>query len=167
MSYLKLMKLMYLAEKNFILQYGERLTGDTFFCMPKGPVLSSTYELFSGGNEYWNSWISNCGNYELEFKQQDNVALDDPLSTFEALSPAVLAVLNEVFNQYGHMNRWDLVALTHGPTCPEWHDPHGSSIPISLRELLSANGKSSEETQDILNKIAEFDELQQLAAPLQ
>ena len=65
MSSLKLMKMMYIAEKQFLLQYGERLTGDKMVSMPYGPVLSATYDCFMGDREYWDSWIINPGNYDL------------------------------------------------------------------------------------------------------
>lgn len=46
MSYLKLMKLMYLAEKDSLLRNEEFLTGSKLVSMPRGPVLSSVYDLF-------------------------------------------------------------------------------------------------------------------------
>ena len=90
MSYLKLMKLMYLAEKQFLLQHGERLTGDKMVSM----------------------------------------------------------------------NRWQLVRLLHDSGfCPEWEDPQGSSYPIQSRSLLMKNGKTKEETDAILKRLEEVDDL--------
>lgn len=167
MFYLKLMKLMYLAEKASLLNYGERLTGDTPVCMPQGPVLSSTYDLIRRGNEYWNHWIGNYGNYEREFKQSlHTVNPSDPLDTFDELSPSDILLLDEVFNSFGHKNRWDLVNYTHSSACPEWHDPHGSSLPISIREMLLANGKTDREANLILENLAEVDDLQKVTASL-
>lgn len=36
------------------------------------------------------------------------------------------------------MGRWDLVQFTH--RLPEWKDPQGSSVPISIHELLRGAG---------------------------
>ena len=47
MSTLKLMQLMYLAERSFLLEHGERLTGDTMVSMPKGPALSAVCDCFT------------------------------------------------------------------------------------------------------------------------
>ncbi len=70
MSYLKLMKLMYLAEKDSLLRNEEFLTGSKLVSMPRGPVLSSVYDLFFGGNEYWDQWIYNSGHYNLSVCQK-------------------------------------------------------------------------------------------------
>ncbi|HTH08426.1 MAG TPA: Panacea domain-containing protein, partial [Acidovorax sp.] len=43
LSVLKLMKLMYLAERRSLKKYGDTITGDAFVSMPHGPVLSMTY----------------------------------------------------------------------------------------------------------------------------
>ena len=93
MSSLKLMKMMYIAEKQFLLQYGERLTGDKMVSMPYGPVLSATYDCFMGDREYWDSWIINPGNYDLALNSSVKVDPADPLDTFDELSVAEKTVL--------------------------------------------------------------------------
>ena len=164
MSYLKLMKLMYLAEKQFLLDHGERLTGDKMVSMPKGPVLSAVYDCFIGGQEpYWNSWIKNPGDYDLSLRSdiRNRVNEDDPLDTFDELSLADQSVLDKVYSEYGRMNRWELVELLHNPVyCPEWEDPQGSSYPIPPSSLLMKNGKTKAEADAILQKLAEEDDLQ-------
>lgn len=45
-KYIKLMKLMYLAEREFLLSHGSRLTGDELYSLPYGPVLSNTLDKF-------------------------------------------------------------------------------------------------------------------------
>ena len=160
MSYLKLMKLMYLAEKQFLLQHGERLTGDKMVSMPRGPVLSSVYDCFCGGNEYWDYWINNPGQYNLVLNKSIVVDQRNPLDTFDELSVAEQGVLDSVFETYGQMNRWQLVRLLHDSGfCPEWEDPQGSSYPIQIRSLLMKNGKTKEETDAILKRLEEVDDL--------
>ena len=44
--------------------------------------------------------------------------------------------------------------------CPEWENPQGSSYPIHIKSLLMKNGKTKEETDAILEKIREEDDLQ-------
>jgi uncharacterized phage-associated protein len=43
MSYMQLLKLMYLADRNAILAYGRPTTYDWYVSMDHGPVLSQTY----------------------------------------------------------------------------------------------------------------------------
>lgn len=45
---LKLMKLMYLAERLSFQQYGEGIVGDRLVSMPHGPVMSLTYSHMQG-----------------------------------------------------------------------------------------------------------------------
>ncbi len=159
MSYLKLMKLMYLAEKECLLRYGEFLTGDRTLSMPHGPVLSSVYTMFCDGGEYWNNWIYNSGDYNLSLRPR-NIKDDDPLDTFDELSCADQEILDEVFSRYGHLNRWKLVKMLHDPEfCPEWEDPQGSAYSIDAKDILLKNGKSVEETQAIIDKLKEVDDL--------
>jgi uncharacterized phage-associated protein len=51
MSHLKLMKLLYLAEREALRSLGLHLTGDHLVSMPHGPVLSMTLNLMDGNIE--------------------------------------------------------------------------------------------------------------------
>jgi hypothetical protein len=51
---------------------------------------------------------------------------------------------------YGYQNRWALMRSAHA--LPEWHDPHGSSLPIlfiTAADILSAGGLSPQEVEAI------------------
>lgn len=145
MSYMKLLKLMYLADRKALLAYGRPITYDRFVSMDHGPVLSQTYNLMVAEESpdqapsYWRSVISGPTNYELSLR------VTDP--PHDQLSPAQERVLDDVFHEFGAMSRWELVALVH--TLPEWRDPHGSSIPISVRDLLSAGGLDDDVVDEI------------------
>ena len=56
---LKLMKLMYLAERESFARFGEGLTGDALVSMPYGPVLSMTLDFINGGHDSVpNGWAT-------------------------------------------------------------------------------------------------------------
>lgn len=160
MSYLKLMKLMYLSERDFLVRYGESLTGDRLVSMKHGPVLSETYDLFKLGEQSpeWNEWIAGESNFELSFKKMNEVDKSDPLDLFDCLSRAEVEIFDEVFEKYGHLDRWQLRDLTHTKECcPEWSDPNGSVIPISTESLLMAHGKTEEESEKIIKHLREME----------
>lgn len=160
MSSHKLMNLMYLAEKRFLLEYGERLTGDTMVSMPLGPVLSGVCDCFMGGHEYWCAWVKNPGNYNLALDDTIKVNREDPLDTFDELTLADQKTLDAVCTEFGSMNRWQLGRLLRDPGfCPEWEDPQGSSSPISPAAMLMKNGKTKAEVDAIMLKLAEEDDL--------
>ncbi len=126
--------------------------------MPYGPVLSSVYDCFLGGNPYWDKWINNPGKYDLAINDSIVVKSDDPLDTFDELSKADQDILDSVFECLEKKARWEAVELTQNPDfCPEWVDPHGSSYPIHCRDLLIKNGKTDDEADAILQRIEEVD----------
>lgn len=156
MSTFKLMQLMYLAERAFLLEYGERLTGDTMVSMPKGPALSAVCDCFTGGHGYWDAWIKNPGNDHLALDGHIKVNEADPLDTFDELSLADQKTLDAVCSEFGSMTRRQLAKLLRDPVfCPEWEDPQGTSCPIPPSALLRKNGKTKAEVDAILLKLAE------------
>ena len=160
MSSLKLMNLMYLAEKQFLLEYGERLTEDAMVSTPKGPVLSGVCDCFMGGHEYWCSWVKNPGNYNLALDDTIKVNQADPLDTFDELSLADQKTLDAVYAESGSMNPWELGRLLRDPGfCPECEDPLGSPSPIPPAAMLMKNGKTKAEVDAIMLQFAEEDDL--------
>jgi uncharacterized phage-associated protein len=140
MSHLKLIKLLYLAERASLVGLGRPLTFDSYASLPHGPVLSATLdrintaEAYRGG--YWDRHITPKTNNEVALRDLVDVPSDQ-------LSPAEEALIDEVFARYGHMGRWDLVERTH--ELPEWTDPLGSSIPIRTADILRSEGFSDDE----------------------
>jgi uncharacterized phage-associated protein len=139
MSYMKLIKLLYLVDREALLRWGRPVTGDSYVSMSKGPVLSRTLDLATdepapGEHSIWAEHISEPEHYE--------VRLVKPAATDE-LSEAEVALIEEIFGQHGKKNRWQLVDLVH--QLPEWEDPHGGAIPISYRDILRAGKKTEME----------------------
>lgn len=167
MPYLKLMKMIYLAEKQFVLQYDEQLTGDQVVSSPQGPMLSSMYECVFGGNDYWNNWINNPGQHALMFNGAIAVDRNMPLNTFDELTEAELSCIDSVFEKYGQMDQAKLVELSKNPRfCPECEDTWDSLYPIAYRSMLMKNGKTEEQADAILERVKEVDDVYALALKL-
>ncbi len=49
MSYMKLIKLLYFADREALLRWGSPITADTFYSMDRGPVLSRVHDLVTEG----------------------------------------------------------------------------------------------------------------------
>lgn len=154
MSYMKLVKLLYLADREALLRWGRPISTDRYVSMDRGPVLSRVLDLATDGGDpgtpsVWASSITEPSNYEVELKAD---AGDEELSESE------IQLLDEVFAQHGRKSRWDLVELTH--RLPEWIDPQGSAIAITYRDILKAGGKSDLEISAVeaeLEDLAETD----------
>lgn len=164
MSHLKLIKLMYLAERQALADYGFLLTGDQFVAMPLGPVLSLTLNFINGDIESkddgWEAWISDRANHEVGLRDRPvgQAGLDE-------LSAGELDILNRVWGEFGHMNQWQISAHTHDH-CPEWTDPEGSSRPIPLQTIFEALGKNQDEAQQLAAHIMEQDHIERVFAAL-
>lgn len=154
---LKLMKLMYLAERESLRKYGEPITGDKLVSMPHGPVLSMTYEHMNGAlrsvQRGWSSWIDDRAGHDLALR--DPSMIRSPEEDLLELSDDDLEVLDGVWAKFGHMGKFDLVEYTHSEACPEWVDPQGSSAAIPLERLFSALGFSSEGINSAVSHLKE------------
>jgi len=137
LPHLKLMKLMYLSDREAVRLHGLPISGDRLVSMPHGPVLSMTLNLMDGDTESrpggWEEWISDKENHEL--------SLRNPFvaNTLDELSAAEITVLESIWRQFGGMDKWEIRDWTH-KHCQEWQDPQGSSRPISYRSLAHAVG---------------------------
>ncbi|MEK6711852.1 MAG: Panacea domain-containing protein [Nitrospinota bacterium] len=145
LKYLTLIKLLYLADRRSLVETGYPITGDRFVSMDKGPVLSIVKDLITWEPDEettpWHEYIVRQGLYDVSLKIQ-NPNLDE-LSKYE------IQILEEIDEEFGGMNRWDLVALTH--ELPEWEDPKGSSVEIDPADILRAENKSPDEIRRIGN----------------
>lgn len=145
MSHLKLMKLLYIAEREALLQWRRPITFDCYVSMPQGPVLSQTLNVINGesdDNGPWGKFISSPENHEVTL-------IEDPGTG--SLSEAEERLIRDVFSRYGSMSRWEIRDLTHD--FPEWQDPKGSSIPIDIKDILRGAGKTEIEIESIVDEI--------------
>lgn len=160
MTYLKLLKLMYIIDRTAFLAWGRLVTYDSYFSMPKGPVPSITYnriqqEIWPDDVEtLWDEHINRSGKWRLE--PSDNVP------NAGCLSDAEIELVGEVHAKFGSMHRMDLVKYTH--KFPEWQNPHGSSYPIPLRDILEKNDTPSDEADAILDELDTLAQMEALIA---
>lgn len=151
---LKLMKLMYLAERLSYERFGFPIIGDSLVSMPNGPVLSRTLDLINFGSTdaqgWWDKLISEKSGRDMSLKDGVELSVDD----LRELSESDIEVLDSVWQQFGRMSALTLREYTHDPeNCPEWVDPDGSSVPIKLDTLLSKLGYADPDVEKIVGNI--------------
>ena len=163
MAHLKLMKLLYLADRRSMDVYGFPISGDRVVAMPHGPVLSMTLNLIDGDVEScedgWESWISDKANHQVALKRTPSPELLDELSV------ADLGALDAVWNEFGHMTQWAIRDYTHDH-CPEWKDPNGSSVAIPFEDIFGALGKTPAVASELGARIEAERSLDKLFASL-
>jgi uncharacterized phage-associated protein len=135
---LKLVKLVYLADRLFMKKYDCPILNDHLVSMPHGPVNSMTYSYIDGcedGRENWDAFISDRANHIVALANP-SITKDD----LDELSKAELRVLSAVATEFKHKDGYWMRNYTH-QYCPEWEDPHGSSAPIPYERVLKYLGK--------------------------
>jgi uncharacterized phage-associated protein len=142
---MKIIKLMYLADKYHLTRYGRSVTHDIYYAMPKGPV-----------GVFLKSFLDNvtrtsCDEHEDSIfttfvqKERDktykakNINPDYP---FKMLSETDIEALDFVIKHYGDMSPEDLSDYSH--KYPEWlkyedefSDGKEKGLKIDIEELFS------------------------------
>lgn len=145
LNVMKILKLLYIADRESLRKAGYPLTGDVPHAMPHGPVLSQIYDLMKTEAEWADMTSDREETRWCEFfaREQHDVRLlnnpgDDELSEHDK------AVLREVCSTYGEWDPFALSEYTHD--FPEWrnNEAGSSSRPIPLRDLLDAVGRFEE-----------------------
>ena len=137
---LKLMKLLYLSDRESITRYGVPISFDYAYSMHQGPMLSQALDFVDGfiqdasDRAKWDEWIGSRDNHRVSLNRK--FVHDD----LDELSDANLDVLATVWKQFGHFDEWQLVKYTH-ENCPEHKEtPKGQRNPLSDSEILAAVG---------------------------
>ncbi len=146
-NHMKLIKLLYIAERRALLRWGRPITFDWYVSMPHGPVLSATLDKINepvdpNRSSYWHRYITERRNHEVKLKNTSEIPNDQ-------LSPAEEALLDEVYAEFGRMSQWELRDYSH--TLPEWQDPEGSRLPIRVEDILRGEGMTEEDIRELLD----------------
>lgn len=145
MSYMKLIKLLYIVDREALANWGRPVSTDNYVSMKRGPVLSRVLDLINEGRDPkkssspWHDLISAPQGYDVTL-----VATDPP---DDELSAAEARLIGEVQRQHRLRNEWQMVEFVHQFT--EWQDPGSTSNPIYYRDILKAVGRTPEETEQI------------------
>ena len=148
MNFLRLLKLLYIIDREALRRWDWPVTFDNYYSMEHGPVLSCTYNLIKEDAspsqlKYWKQFIS---------ERQDNDISMLKAPPPDDLSEAESDLAKEVSDKHKHLDEWDLRDLTH--TFEEWNDPGDSRLPIQLSDILRAVGKTDKESKEILEELA-------------
>lgn len=157
---LKLMKLLYLADRESLNRFGHPISFDVLGSMNQGPVLSGALDLIHGeawpSADGWAKWISDENNYEVSVRENPN------RERLTELSDADLAVMESVWQTFGHMDRWQIRDYTH-QNCREWEFPDGGFTRIDYRDILAALGKG-EHADELVDDLRKATSLQRILA---
>lgn len=133
MNYMRLIKILYIAERESLKETGRPIIGGRIVALERGPVLESLLKLIRGehlDSPKWSEFIHK-ENYHLEMVKDPGVG---------KLSRYVVEKLEEIAQRHENDDEWAMVRVTH--SLPEWvkNDPGSSSKVIPLVDVFEAVG---------------------------
>lgn len=140
MNYMRLLKLLYIADRESLRETGYPITGDRVCAMDQGPVLSNTYNLIKSDpgcsdekSEYWDKYFERR-HYRIILK-------DDP--GIGKLCKYEIDKLKEISAKFIEYDEWALVDYTHDfEEYKKNKPPKGSSKGIALSHIIEAIGQN-------------------------
>jgi uncharacterized phage-associated protein len=153
MSRMRLLKLLYIADRELLAETLRPITGDHAIAMDHGPVLSHTYDLIKRkhvDSPLWDRFIAQQGPQDIAFTDDPGVG---------QLSQNEIGKLTDVAERFRNSNDYDIALVTHQfaefiknePAPPEKRKP------IPLDDLLQALNLSSYKQQLQDNERAELE----------
>ena len=133
MSRMRILKLLYIADRELLAETGRTLTGDRAVAMNYGPVLSRTYNLIRGArhsHEDWNRFIQSHG--------REVVLKGDPGQS--ELTKREADKLYELFERFRSISTSGISADTHGFWEYVKNFVPDTSTPIPWEDALKGTG---------------------------
>ena len=163
MNYMGLLKMLYIADRHALELMDWPITGDKYFSLQYGPVLSGVLDMAKEKRVrdsivrktscqnplvVWRRHIARVDK-DAQEKKYTLVLVSDPGT--ELLCEEEERILKEVYQKFGHLDPFKVVEWTHD--LPEWRNPGKSRLEIDIEELLRYLHKTDDEIMDISNSI--------------
>jgi len=132
---LKLIKLVYLADRYHLRRYGRPLMNDVYFAMPYGPVGSSVKDIAEFSDYLDEAEYDYAKRYLGKGKVPNTVVSNSAVDT-GVFSKSELEALSFAFDTFGTRSASDLIKLTH--RYPEWNKFENTlNLKETTREKMS------------------------------
>ncbi len=146
---LKLIKLMYLSERESVIRRGRLIIFDEYYSLKDGPICSSALNAINGGidKDVWSKYIHKDGRkniYLVSGCSQDSL---DRLSEYD------IDILSSIWEQFGWMSASQIRNWTHD-NCPEYIEIEKGRLPISLNSMAQSVGLDP--ADDLEKSVAEY-----------
>lgn len=131
-NYMKMIKLIFLADRYHLRNYGFLISSDTYVAMKNGTLGSGARDVFTFNDRFLNSLTSEERDLvysAIEVKSKYKVVIHTKPA---GLSASAIEALNFVIEQFGKYDQFQLGDITHD--YPEWK---------RYEEYLSINPKKS------------------------
>ena len=151
---LRLLKLLYLAERKCVAETGRRLIGGKLVAMKNGPLHSDVLDLINGSHQsepLWSKYFTAHGPREVALTDEPEVGR---LSKYE------IQTLTCIAEKHAALDDFAISELTHG--FPEWResfeDGESKVIPVELLVRSVCQAEHVEQIIQDMTNTAAFDE---------
>lgn len=157
MDYIRLLKLLYIADREAILETGRPIIGSRVVALKNGPLHSRVYNLIEGEDVAKAEWAQ-------FFRTEHDYICRIGEPGVDSLSRYEIRKLREVEQRFQDCDTWQLVESTH--EFPEWKmnypDPsENTSRVIPLQDVIEAVGGSID-AYEILQDVEEAEAIEKL-----
>jgi len=116
---LKIVKLIYLADKYHLFHYGRTITDGDYYAMEYGPVSSTAkdilnfndFNMYQDELDFANKLLKKIGKYDFEAREINSIKLDH-------LSETDIEAINYICQKFGNWSKNKILKYTH--KYPEW-----------------------------------------------
>jgi uncharacterized phage-associated protein len=143
---IKLMKLLYIADRESLRLYAMPISQDDYVSMEHGPVLSATEELLSNKHRgtVWGRHISD--QRKFVDGHDNSVTLLQDMDYSAVLRPCEVEVLARTWDQFKGYSKWEIKKYCHDNfrEYDERAEKLKTSIPLTLETVFVALGDDDE-----------------------
>jgi hypothetical protein len=149
---MKLVKLVYLLDRDSVAKRGVPVVGGAYFSLPNGPITSEFLDLVNSGNLWglqncrWEEFVGDRQNHEIGL-------LQDPGR--DHLSDSEIELIEAIYQQHGAKDQWELRDWCH-ERCEEWTPLEEGRERIPLERIARAVGKTDEQIERLKQEAAEL-----------
>mgnify|MGYP000066459501 FL=1 len=163
-NYMKLLKLMYLVEREVFVNYGYSVTEDDLVLMKFGPVLSGAYDALKSEQSLHDDWsflFNAASGYDVSLRTA-LLSRDD----FDHLSDYEVGVASAIWEKFKNFDQFSLSEYTH--SLPEWSNPLDSGVktlPLSRKAIALGEKISVSVAQEISEEVESYKQVRRLLLP--
>ncbi|MCA6079860.1 MAG: SocA family protein [Endomicrobium sp.] len=152
LNYTKLLKILYIADRECLRRWDFAISEDTYCAMKQGMVLSGLYSFITqeadeSSQARWNSCFKKDGDNDLCSIVKENCSYDE-------LSKAEIEILDEVDKKY-HSKDWKFLVDEIHHNFREWKEvdekKEKSSVKVKKETILLSLGRSEDEIKEIIS----------------
>jgi uncharacterized phage-associated protein len=142
-DYLRICKLIYLADRKSIVERGVPIVGGKYFSMRKGPTIGEIMGFVNSRNApFWKEYIQARRGNSLSLRA---------VPGYGTLSSSEMEILDSVVQEHSQMSTEKLVEWCHDH-CSEYQRVIFGRKNISVESILKAEGKSEEKIERIVKE---------------